>query len=45
MDFGFALLPNGFLCGIEYYPADLDQEYNELNIYIIFVVIHLRVYL
>tara|TARA_R100000734_G_scaffold3704_1_gene3289 strand:+ start:178 stop:315 length:138 start_codon:yes stop_codon:yes gene_type:complete len=45
MDFGFAFIPNGLLLGIEYYPIDEKQTYNELNIYLLFLVIHLRVYL
>lgn len=44
MDFGFALMPNGFLFGIEYYPVEIDCEYSELNIYLIFIVLHFRVY-
>lgn len=44
MDFGLALMPNGFLFGIEYYPVEIDSEYSELNIYLIFIVLHFRVY-
>lgn len=44
MDFGLALVTSGFLFGFEYYPIDNDQEYNELNIYLLFIVLHFRVY-
>ena len=44
MDFGIALQPNGLLLGIEYYPIDDENDFNELNIYLLFFVIHFRVY-
>ena len=45
MDFGFAFIPNGLLIGLEFYPYDNEQDYNELNIYLFFIVLHFRVYL
>jgi len=45
MDFGFALIPNGILLGIEYYPFEGNKDYSELNIYLLILVIHFRVYL
>ena len=45
MDFGFALIPNGILFGVEYYPIEGDKDYSELNIYLVILVIHFRVYL
>jgi len=45
MDLGFAIMPNGLLFGIEYYPVDDEQNYSELNIYIIFIVLHIRIYI
>jgi len=45
MDFGFALIPNGILFGVEYYPIDAEQDFSELNIYLLILVIHFRVYL
>ena len=45
MDFGLALIPNGILFGVEYYPIDENQDYSELNIYLVILVIHFRVYL
>jgi hypothetical protein len=44
MDFGLALQPNGFLLGIEYYPIDEFNDFSELNIYLLFIVLHFRVY-
>jgi|TARA_R100000951_G_scaffold58788_1_gene49449 hypothetical protein len=44
MDFGFALIPNGFLLGLEFYPIEIDQDYNELNIYLFLIVLHFRFY-
>jgi hypothetical protein len=44
MDFGFALIPNGVLLGLEYYPIEIDQDYNELNIYLFLIVLHFRFY-
>ena len=44
MDFGVALIPNGILLGIEYYPFDGQENYSELNIYLLNLVIHFRVY-
>jgi hypothetical protein len=45
MDFGFALQPNGLLIGIEYYPVDEFNDFSELNIYLLFIVLHFKVYL
>jgi hypothetical protein len=45
MDFGVAFIPNGLLIGLEYYPIDEDQDYSELNIYLLFLAIHFRVYI
>lgn len=45
MDFGVALIPNGLLIGLEYYPIDEEQDYNELNIYLLILVVHFRVYI
>ena len=44
MDIGVALQPNGFIIGLEYYPIDELNDYSELNIYLLFFVIHFRVY-
>lgn len=44
MDFGIALQPYGLLLGIEYYPIDENHDFSELNIYLIFFVLHFRVY-
>lgn len=44
MDWGLALQPNGLLVGIEYYPITNEQPYNELNIYLLILVLHFRVY-
>lgn len=45
MDFGIALIPNGILLGIEYYPFEGDEQYSELNIYLLILIIHIRVYI
>jgi hypothetical protein len=45
MDFGVALQPNGLLFGIEYYPVDINHDFSELNIYLLFCVLHFRVYI
>ena len=44
MDFGFTLQPNGLLLGIEYYPIDEFNDFSELNIYLLLIVLHFRVY-
>tara|TARA_R100001163_G_scaffold65475_2_gene62782 strand:- start:442 stop:579 length:138 start_codon:yes stop_codon:yes gene_type:complete len=44
MDWGIALQPNGLLFGVEYFPLDHEQPYNELNIYLLIIVLHFRVY-
>ena len=44
MDIGVALQPNGLIVGLEYYPIDIENDYAELNIYLLFFVIHFRVY-
>jgi len=44
MDFGIGLQPNGLLFGVEYYPIDEFNDFAELNIYLVFFVIHFRVY-
>lgn len=45
MDFGIALIPNGILLGIEYYPFEGDEQYSELNIYLLILIVHIRVYI
>tara|TARA_A100001518_G_C1175744_1_gene25608 strand:+ start:214 stop:351 length:138 start_codon:yes stop_codon:yes gene_type:complete len=45
MDFGVAPIPNGLLLGVEYYPVDGEQDYSELNIYLLILVIYFRVYI
>jgi len=44
MDWGIALQPNGLLFGIEYYPIDQENDFVELNIYLLLFVIHFKVY-
>ncbi len=44
MDWGIALQPNGLLFGVEYFPFDDEQPYNELNIYLLLIVLHFKVY-
>ena len=44
MDIGVALQPNGVLLGIEYYPMEERFGYSELNIYLLFIVLHFKVY-
>jgi hypothetical protein len=44
MDIGVALMPNGFMFGVEYYPIDYDHDFAELNIYLFFFVLHFKVY-
>ena len=43
MDIGIALQPNGVLLGIEYYPME-ETGFSELNIYLLFIVLHFKVY-
>ena len=44
MDIGvLALFLNGLILGLEYYPIDVENDYSELNIYLLFFVIHFRI--
>ncbi len=44
MDIGIALQPNGFLLGVEYFPVDETHGFSELNIYLLFIILHFKVY-
>ena len=44
MDIGVALQPNGVLLGVEYFPMEDNLGYSELNIYLLFIVLHFKVY-
>ena len=45
MDFSvILLLPNGLNLGFNYYPADEDREYEEMNIYLLIVQLKWRFY-
>ena len=45
MDFSvILLLPNGLNLGFNYYPADEDHEYEEMNIYLLIVQLKWRFY-
>jgi hypothetical protein len=45
MDFSvILLLPNGLNLGFNYYPADEDHEYEETNIYLLFIQLKWRFY-
>ena len=34
----------GILVGFSYLPKDYEQDYNELNIYLFFIVLHFKFY-
>ena len=34
----------GILVGFSYLPKDFEQDYNELNIYLFFIVLHFKIY-
>ena len=34
----------GILVGFSYLPNDFEQDYNELNIYLFFIVLHFKIY-
>jgi hypothetical protein len=35
---------DGLLIGFTYYPMDNDNDYSELNLYLLFIVLHIKVY-
>tara|TARA_R100001086_G_scaffold234223_1_gene156337 strand:+ start:6021 stop:6164 length:144 start_codon:yes stop_codon:yes gene_type:complete len=45
MDFSvILLLPNGFNIGLNYFPADEEHNYEEINIYLLIVQLKWRFY-
>ena len=45
MDFSvILLLPNGVNVGVNFYPADIEHNYEELNIYLLIVQLKWRFY-
>jgi hypothetical protein len=42
----FALVFNydGFLLGFKYFPKITEEDYSELNIYLLFIILHFKFY-
>lgn len=44
MEFGIVFNFDGFLLGFKYFPKNFEEDYNEFNIYLLFIILHFKFY-